>query len=816
MSDDFRSTRGRAPEPGDPGPRIFRPERPPTARDGNPSRPTTSRDGGPATTRDAAPYGGPARGHTTRDVGPSTTRDAAGFPGSARPVGGSDFPLPHHLAAEYDIVDDTLGTGGEADVAVLRHRGDGALRVVKVYRRGITLPQSFVDRLATADPAHVLPVTRSTYTGWTSPRFIEVMDYLPHGSLETLLDQSGGSAPDLAQEILVEMTDALDYIHTQLQIVHRDIKPGNVMIRTAEPLDLVLADLGIAAEVAELRRSRRETTGGVKGTLVYQSPETLNMSDAGAPRDWWALGMTICEVLTGQHPFKDGSGNTLRDENMIRHAITMGAIDLSMVNDSRWNLLCRGLLAHDPRDRWGATQVRAWLAGESPAVATHRPSVAGPGRTVRPYRFAGRRFTDPVALADHMVQNWDAAAAVFTSAEECATLRAWVREDVDDPTIDVNTLTPVVSGGQQQADARIIEFTAHYRGGGDLVFRGEALNAQALAVRYLQAGQLWESDELLAALKPNVVAALAETQFDESAGPSRQSGEYYALARLARFAQHVDTALEAARGDIRRAVADWIEGVDVGADVRAALPDRIARARSVGRAALLSPACLDDVRTQFRQLNSASPAWFAAITAQAPTDARPANGADANATEAAVKSLALSIADLAAHYDHAVAAARVAGERRRHAAAAAEAEAARQRAIDARRHEIRGAFSNAGGRAFMLGGVGLFLCFVILANNFMDNPFAPGSYAITIWTLILTVVSCLVIDLTVAQGRDSWLIAGGLVGFALASWYTFSRPMIGRNPLDVSMFWLVGLIGALAYLLSALYARNGRRSGFAG
>ena len=45
----------------------------------------------------------------------------------------------------------------------------------------------------------------------------------------------------------------------------------------------MLADLGIVAEVAELRRSRREATGGVKGTLVYQSPETLNMSDAVPP-----------------------------------------------------------------------------------------------------------------------------------------------------------------------------------------------------------------------------------------------------------------------------------------------------------------------------------------------------------------------------------------------------------------------------------------------------------------------------------------------------------------------------------------------------
>src|ERR1700756_4152561 len=92
----------------------------------------------------------------------------------------------------------------------------------------------------------------------------------------------------------------------------------------------------------------------------------------GPPRDFWALGMTLCEVLTGQHPFKDGRGNTLRDQNAIRDAITMGKIDLSMVTDERWNLLCRGLLVHQPEDRWGATHVRAWLDGASPAVSANR------------------------------------------------------------------------------------------------------------------------------------------------------------------------------------------------------------------------------------------------------------------------------------------------------------------------------------------------------------------------------------------------------------------------------------------------------------
>ena len=418
-----------------------------TRRDGAAA---TRRDGGGATRRDSPDA-------TARDnrQGGATSRDGAA---TGREYG---IVLPAHLARDYDVVDD-LSTGGEATVAVVRHRDSGTIKVVKIYRQGITLPQTMIDKLKNADVRHVLRVERSLYTGWATPRFIEVMDYLPAGSLAAMLDNSPGGLPNLARQILTEMTDALEYIHDGLNLVHRDIKPANVLIRQDDPLDLVLADLGIASELDEIARSRRETTGSVKGTPAYQSPETLNSSDAGRARDWWALGMTMCEVLTGQHPFKDSAGNELRDEGRVRQAITMGDIDLSCVTDERWNLLCRGLLTHHPDDRWGSRQVRAWLAGDTPAVVS-RQQVLPPERSVASFMFAGRSFTDPVALSVHMVANWDKAAELFTQPSECEALRTWIREDLRDSSIATNLLSTVGSNSAL-ADARIIAFTTHYRG----------------------------------------------------------------------------------------------------------------------------------------------------------------------------------------------------------------------------------------------------------------------------------------------------------------------------------------------------------------
>lgn len=664
---------------------------PPRSPQGPVARPETDRDQRPPTSRDVhSPTSREGRSSTTRDAGVSAGRDHRGY----RPADGvavSAIRLPDYLERDYDIVED-LDSGGEANVAVIRGRRDGTRKVVKIYHHGIALPQAFVDKLTTADPRHVLPVIRSTYDRWARPRFIEVMDYLPDGSLETLLSQAGGRAPDLAREVLVEMTNALAYIHERLGIVHRDIKPANILIRRRRPLDLVLADLGIAAELAVSRRSRRETTGGIKGTLVYQSPETLNTADAGKSRDWWALGMTLCEVLSGQHPFKDGRGQPLSDENAIRHAITMGAIDLTMIGDQRWNLLCRGLLVHDPADRWGAPQVRAWLAGESPPVAVSRPTGVRPDRTVPAFRFAGQRFTDPADLATHMVTHWDDAVSLFMSKQDCDALRAWIREDVGDPSIDTNLLTPV-GGAPSLIDARILEFAAHYRGS-DVIFRGASITAQDLVIRYLQADESWEHESVLAALTPEVLDALVQTQFAEDAGPHGQSGEYYALARLSRYAGEADQRIDAAAGGIVSAVSVWVAGTDVGVDVREAMPHRIARARAVARAALLSPACLEDVRTQFGRLDRRGPQWFGDLCARAESpqphdapgcDGAPANSVDVDAAEIAYKALALGVADLAGHYEHAHANAEAAEKRQSREAQAAEKADARRILLAERR-----------------------------------------------------------------------------------------------------------------------------------
>lgn len=127
-----------------------------------------------------------------------------------------------------------------------------------------------------------------------------------------------------------------------------------------------------------------------------------------------------------------------------------------------------------------------------------------------------------------------------------------------------------------------------------------------------------------------------------------------------------------------------------------------------------------------------------------------------------------------------------------------------QRAADARRRGIRNAFANAGGRAMLLVPIWLFLCFLILANNFLENPFADGSYSVTTWTLVFIVVASLIVDLAIGPGSDGWLVGGAAVGFALNAWYTIFRISVSDNEVDVSMFWLTGFFAVAGYVLSAV------------
>lgn len=136
-----------------------------------------------------------------------------------------------------------------------------------------------------------------------------VMEYVPGRELRQLMRERGRFTPADAACVLLQLLDALGHSHEQ-GIVHRDVKPGNLMVMP--PLRIKVMDFGIA----RIAGSAFTQVGTLLGTLTYMSPEQLCGQPADRGADLWAAGVILYELLAGRPPFVAASADTF-----IRQAV---------------------------------------------------------------------------------------------------------------------------------------------------------------------------------------------------------------------------------------------------------------------------------------------------------------------------------------------------------------------------------------------------------------------------------------------------------------------------------------------------------------
>ena len=138
--------------------------------------------------------------------------------------------------------------------------------------------------------------------GWAEDRAYFTMDLVDGPSLQDVVATRGRLAPGEALRIGSVLARALHAAH-QRGLVHRDVKPGNVLLRAdGTPL---LADFGLATELGP-RGARLTKTGQVMGTPAYMAPEqTGNRALVGPLTDQYSLGAVLYELLTGLPPYRD-------------------------------------------------------------------------------------------------------------------------------------------------------------------------------------------------------------------------------------------------------------------------------------------------------------------------------------------------------------------------------------------------------------------------------------------------------------------------------------------------------------------------------
>lgn len=158
-----------------------------------------------------------------------------------------------------------------------------------------------------------------------------VMEYIQGSPLNVLLHEHGPLALPQFYQIFSNLLSALDYCHQQ-GVVHRDIKPGNILV-TADGI-AKLTDFGIAKAMSSEQMQRVTRTGTMMGSPAYMSPEQCRAEDVDARSDIYSIACTMYEALTGEPPFKGESALDVMYQHINAETRTLsdiGGVALSAV-----------------------------------------------------------------------------------------------------------------------------------------------------------------------------------------------------------------------------------------------------------------------------------------------------------------------------------------------------------------------------------------------------------------------------------------------------------------------------------------------------
>ncbi|WP_370291487.1 Stk1 family PASTA domain-containing Ser/Thr kinase [Nocardioides sp.] len=209
-----------------------------------------------------------------------------------------------------------------------------------------------------------------------------VMEYVGGRTLRDILREGRKILPERALEITSGVLSALDYSH-RAGIIHRDIKPGNVMLTPAG--DVKVMDFGIARAMSDAQSSMTQTAA-VVGTAQYLSPEQARGETVDSRSDVYSAGCLLYELLTGRPPFVGDSPVAVAYQHVREPAVPPSRHEDDLTPDI--DAIVMKSLAKRVEDRYqSASQMRAdierYLAGRPVQAAADGP-VTAPTAVVAP------------------------------------------------------------------------------------------------------------------------------------------------------------------------------------------------------------------------------------------------------------------------------------------------------------------------------------------------------------------------------------------------------------------------------------------------
>ncbi|HEY9469277.1 MAG TPA: serine/threonine-protein kinase, partial [Propionibacteriaceae bacterium] len=189
-----------------------------------------------------------------------------------------------------------------------------------------------------------------------------IMPFIPSITLAAVLEEGGPLQPEEAAKVGADVASALAAAHT-VGIVHRDVKPGNILI--ADDGSALISDFGIARALGD---STLTSSGMIHGTPAYLAPEVARGSEADSASDVFSLGSTLYSALEGRPPFGTDD-NTMA----LLHRVASGQFPPLQHNGQLASLIMR-MLSIDPDARPSMGTVSESLARLAGSEADSQPA----------------------------------------------------------------------------------------------------------------------------------------------------------------------------------------------------------------------------------------------------------------------------------------------------------------------------------------------------------------------------------------------------------------------------------------------------------
>ncbi len=278
----------------------------------------------------------------------SATTPLAAVPDRAEPT--EVDVVRNALKDEYESIEE-LGRGGMAIVFRARDKHLDRDVAIKVLPFSLAFDAEFVERFqreartsAKVEHPNIIPIYR---VGRSGRVIFFVMKYMRGESLSEIVARRGQLVPDEISRILVQTASALGYAHKN-GIVHRDIKPDNIMFD--ELGHAVVTDFGIAKAASGTRLTG---TGMSIGTPHYMSPEQARAQPLDGRSDIYSLGVVAYKCLTGSFPF-DGEDSFTIGYKHIMEELPEPAMQTA---EQRWLFqVIKQMMAKSPDDRFQSAQ----------------------------------------------------------------------------------------------------------------------------------------------------------------------------------------------------------------------------------------------------------------------------------------------------------------------------------------------------------------------------------------------------------------------------------------------------------------------------